>query len=196
MNNYINTTTGVSRGPIRIQRNGPWLYSREKNFQISNYNDSTTETRTVTCLEFFKYTGEKTETTDGYGVETATNNAVINSKQDVYLQVPAMDTGFHKEKIDGKEILVPNAGDYTIPNIQWVRIYCNQYLSGDTPIDVNNLVTLKQLNDAITYYDNTTVTPISNKLDETREICDNLSRWKTDDIWILDGGNPAHRLRF
>ena len=157
--------------------------SQDVQFKLSSNNN---EERPVTCLDLFKSTRYKTSSLKGYGAEEAPVN-------DCFLRVPDIDTGFHKEG----DVLVPNAGDYTVPNIKWVRIYCNQYLNEDKePIDVSNLITIEKLDERFDTFTEQVINPLQEKLDSTHELCNNLDRWKREDLWILDGGSPRHTSRF
>lgn len=188
-NNYINATSGISRGPIKIQKDGVWLLSSEKTYKTG---PESTNTETATVLEFF------TIHNDGNTPVSNTQYGAEHQHKDhpVLLQTPLMNTGFHTETIDGKAVEVPNVGDLTIPNIGWVRAYCSDLRDGNgNTIDISLFLTVEQFKKELDNFNKNTVQPISTKLDETREICDNLSRWKDEDLWILDGGSPSHTIR-
>lgn len=182
---YINNKTGVTKGPLQISHKGPWIH-----------HDTTTNQYR---LNIFRTVNPN------YNRGDTTPFLERSAKDKIIIQIPQMDTGWTDNK--------PNVGWNALTTTQWVKDYCDNYIDGETRIDVSTLATFDyvdgKVSDAIKFLQQDATNKVNilrnelkpridtaeTEIDNLQETCNNINDWKNNALWILDGGSPSGMLR-
>ena len=195
---YINETSGVTKGPIRIQHEGPWLYNHKDELQnvLAIFRNVSAE---------FKNTKNSENLFDD---SAATGD---NRYADVILKVPNYNTDWIEQKDDqgnpikdsnNKIVYEPVVGWHAVPNIWWIKTYLDNYKDEQgVQVNVTNLIDKNQLIKAleewkvqITKEYMHQINIDRTEIDNLQKVCDNINIGM-DAEWILDGGDPTYNLR-
>ena len=195
---YINETSGVTKGPIRIQHEGPWLYNHKDELQnvLAIFRNVSAE---------FKNTKNSENLFDD---SAATGD---NTYADVILKVPNYNTDWIEQKDDqgnpikdsnNKIVYEPVVGWHAVPNIWWIKTYLDNYKDEQgVQVNVTNLIDKNQLIKAleewkvqITKEYMHQINIDRTEIDNLQKVCDNINIGM-DAEWILDGGDPTYNLR-
>lgn len=195
---YINEKSGVTKGPIRIQHEGPWLYNHKEGEQ-----NVLTIFRTVS--EEFKNV-KSSETIFDDSAAT-----LPNTYADVILKVPNYNTGWKELKDDqgntikdnnNNTVYEPVVGWHAVPNIWWIKTYLDNYKDEQgVQVNVTNLIDRNQLIEELELWKVQITKEYMHQInidrteiDNLQEVCDNINIGM-DTEWILDGGDPTYNLR-
>ena len=195
---YVNETSGVTKGPIRIQHEGPWLYNHKDDLQnvLAIFRNVSAE---------FKNTKNSENLFDD---SAATGD---NTYADVILKVPNYNTDWVAQKDDqgniikdsnNKTVYEPVVGWHAVPNIWWIKTYLDNYKDEQgVQVNVTNLIDKNQLLKAleewkvqITKEYMQQINIDRTEIDNLQKVCDNINIGM-DAEWILDGGDPTYNLR-
>ena len=209
MSDYINYNTGTTIGPLRIQRNGPFLYSGDETY--SDTGAITDNGTTYHVLKIF-HTPQGSDFSDfitsgSYKpsnlilvqIPTPPMQVTVTQQEENGELLYAQDAeGNTLKDSDGNSIplldITAQANLYTIPNIEWVInfVYGAKDKITGTTIDTRNFATRTQLEDL-----NSRVTTNESNLKNISEHVTIIEEWKENlsKDWILDGGDCAWNER-
>jgi hypothetical protein len=197
---YVNEKSGVTKGPIRIQHEGPWLLHQldsysyktrlvegvDQNQKPNEFSDIQ-EHKVVqqnTLSVFVNLSSEFKELKTSESLFDDTNASKNEKISDVVLKIPHMDTGWHLlldedgeliEDANGDVIFEPNAGWHAVPNIWWIKTYLDQYKDKvGNIINVANLIDRNELISALEEWKSQITKEYMHQINIDRTEIDNL----------------------